>query len=170
MCRLASFCFALLLALTAGSALAQTTTYRWINPKTGETMITDTPPPGNVKLLDRKAADGSDSQAGLSYGARRAMENFPVTLYTSADCPAECKDARDLLNKRGVPFTEKVLNTQEDHDELKALIGGLFVPSLKVGNQSIKGFLAESYNNLLDLAGYPTTAPYGSKPSGNVAK
>ncbi|MBS1197995.1 MAG: glutaredoxin family protein [Proteobacteria bacterium] len=168
MSRLSAFCFALFLALAASSALAQT--YRWINPKTGGVMITDTPPPGNAKLVDRTQNDRSDPEQGIPYATKRAMDNFPVTLYTSADCATECKDARALLNKRGIPFTEKALKTQEDFDELKTLVGGAFVPSIKVGNQSIKGFLTESYDNLLDLAGYPKTAPYGSKPAVEPAK
>ena len=45
-----------------------------------------------------------------------------------------------------------------------------FVPGLKVGSQTFPGFEAGSWNNLLDLAGYPTSAPYGSKPSGAFAK
>jgi hypothetical protein len=44
------------------------------------------------------------------------------------------------------------------------------VPALKVGKQSFRGFEAAAWNNLLDLAGYPKTAPYGSKPSGGLAK
>jgi glutaredoxin len=99
-----------------------------------------------------------------------AAENFPVTLYTSADCTKECKDARDLLNSRGVPFSERMVQKQEDLDELKQLVGDFFVPVIKVGKQSFRGFEAGAWNNLLDLAGYPKTAPYGSKPSGGLAK
>jgi len=164
--RFASLCLTLVFVFSAGSVLAQAT-YRWIHPKTGETMITDTPPPRNAKLLERAQGGGEDPQAGLPYATRRAMEHFPVILYSSADCVAECKDARNLLNKRGIPFTEKVLKTQEDHDELKALVGDVFVPSMKVGTQSVKGFSAESYDSILDLAGYPKTAPYGVRPSGS---
>lgn len=49
-------------------------------------------------------------------------------------------------------------------------MGDAFVPSLKVGRQSVKGFTPESFNNMLDLAGYPASAPYGVKPSGGPAK
>ncbi|MBK6355542.1 MAG: glutaredoxin family protein [Betaproteobacteria bacterium] len=78
-----------------------------------------------------------------------------MTLYTSADCVLECKNARDLLTGRGVPFTEKMVQTPEEVAELKQLVGDLFLPSLKVGKQSFRGFEAGAYNNLLDLAGYP---------------
>lgn len=170
MCRFVSFSLSLILVLFSGSTLAQTS-YRWINPKTGETMITDTPPPRNAKLLNRWQSGEQDPNAGLSYAARRAMQDFPVTLYTSSNCVAECKEARDLLNKRGIPFTEKDLKTKEDIDELKALLGdSLGLPALKVGNQTSKGFSADDYNKLLDLAGYPKTAPYSTKPAAEPAK
>ena len=95
---------------------------------------------------------------------------MPVTLYTSPDCGADCQQARDLLNGRGVPFTEKLLKKQEDIDELKQLVGDAFVPSMKVGRENARGFNAGNYNKLLDLAGYPKTAHYGAKPSGDTSK
>ncbi|HRE16931.1 MAG TPA: glutaredoxin family protein [Rhodocyclaceae bacterium] len=158
-----------LLALCLISTAVFAQTYRWVDPATGKTMITDTPPPGKVKQVSKTSSGGEAGEAQQSVAVQRAVENFPVTLYTSTDCAAACKNARDLLNRRGVPFTEKVLQTQEDHAELKTLVGETFVPTLKVGKQFQKGYLADAYNNLLDLAGYPTTAPYGSKPSGNQA-
>jgi len=156
-----------LLALTLISATAFAQTYRWVDPATGKTMITDTPPPRTIQQV-RKTAAGPASDGVQSVTVRRAAENFPVTLYTSADCTTECKNARDLLNRRGVPFTEKMIQKPEDFAELKALVGEAFVPSIKVGGQSQKGFEQGAYNNLLDLAGYPSTAPYGSKPSGGL--
>lgn len=166
MCR--SIFFTLILSLLAVSASAQT--YRWIDPKTGATMITDTPPPGNAQKINRSQNESPADATGVSYATRRAMENFPVTLYTASDCPNECQEARALLNKRGIPFTEKTLQKPEDFNELKTLVGGAFVPSLKVGSHSIKGFQSDSYHQLLDQAGYPTTAPYGSKTSGKAAQ
>lgn len=164
--RFVSFCLTLVFVFFAGSVLAQAA-YRWIHPKTGETMFTDTPPPRNAKLLGRAQGGEEDAQAGLPYATRRAMEHFPVTLYTYADCGTACKEARDLLNKRGVPFSEKEVKTREDQEELKALTGEATVPVLQAGKETVKGFQAEAYHNLLDLAGYPKTAPYGVKPSGS---
>ena len=67
-------------------------------------------------------------------------------------------------------ISERMVQRQEDVDELKHLVGDFFVPALKVGKQSFRGFETGAYNNLLDLAGYPKTAPYGAKPSGGLAK
>ena len=76
---------------------------------------------------------------------------------------------RDTLNKRGVPFTEKMVQKPEDFDELKKVTGGeVAVPFLTVGKQSFRGINVEAWNNLLDLAGYPKSAPYGSKAPGTT--
>ena len=156
----------LCLALTSTFAVAET--YRWVDPA-GRTVFSDTPPPGRAHSV-AKAGVSNENTDGLPYAVKKAVENFPVTLYTSADCVSHCKDARDLLNARGVPFSEKMIQKQEDIDELKQLVGDSFVPVLKVGKQSFRGFEAGAYNNLLDLAGYPKTAPYGSKPAGGLSK
>ncbi|HQU80501.1 MAG TPA: glutaredoxin family protein [Azonexus sp.] len=156
----------LCLALTSACAVAET--YRWVDPA-GRTVISDTPPPGRAHSVAKAGASNGNTD-GLPFAVKQAVESFPVTLYTSADCVNECKQARDLLNARGVPFTEKMLQTPEDFDELKALVGDAFIPSLKVGKQSFRGFESGAYTNLLDLAGYPKTAPYGSKPAGGLSK
>jgi glutaredoxin len=103
----------------------------------------------------------------MPYATRQAAEKFPVTLYTAANCVDACKQARDLLNGRGVPFSEKMLNSEQEIAELSKRLGGeAATPSIFVGQQSFKGFESGAWNNLLDLAGYPKSAPYGAKPSG----
>lgn len=158
----------LILCLALSSACVSAQTYRWVD-SAGRTIISDTPPPGKAKNVAKtgEAADGGDS---LPFAVKIAAENFPVTLYTSPECVTECKQARELLNGRGVPFSEKMLQKQEDIDELKKLVGDAFVPTLRVGKQSTRGFETGAYNNLLDLAGYPKTALPGSKPSGGLSK
>lgn len=158
----------LILCLTLASTLAAGETYRWVDPQ-GRTVFSDTPPPGRARDVSRSGGAGQNAD-GLPYAVRRAAENYPVTLYTSANCISECKQARDFLNERGIPFSEKMLQTQEDIDDLKKLLGEASVPSLKVGKQPFRGYEPAAYGNLLDLAGYPKSAPYGSKPSGGLAK
>lgn len=140
------------LALICGLASAQT--YRWVDPATGRTMITDTPPPGSAKQVSRTTSAPPAADAQLPFATRQAAQNFPVTLYTGADC-APCQQARELLTKRGVPFTEKTMQSEADLAELMALTGGTGVPVLKVGRQTLKGFEAGNFNSALDLAGYP---------------
>jgi glutaredoxin len=147
---------------------AQAETYRWTDAG-GNTVISDTPPQGKAKGLT-KLGGKPEAADNLSFAMKRAVESFPVVLYTSAECPAECKLARELLSGRGIPYTEKLMLKPEDFEELKQLIGDIFVPSLKVGSQRFRGFEAGAYNNLLDLASYPKTAPPGSKPAGSTGK
>lgn len=167
--RRAARCALVAALLTCSLASAQTT-YQWIDPKSGTTVISDQPPPPGAKQIVKRASEES-SEPQVPYATRQAAEKFPVSLYTSANCVEECKLARDLLNGRGVPFSEKMLKTQEELQQLAAQLGSeAAVPSVQVGRQSFKGFEAGAWNNLLDLAGYPKTAPYGAKPSGAFAK
>ncbi len=163
--------FLLSLALLAATLAQAQTTYRWIDKNTGQTVYSDQPPPAGVKLLATQSDASSGNEPQLPYATRQAAAKFPVTLYTAANCTDICKQARDLLNGRGVPFSEKMLNSQEDIVELSKRIGSeASIPSLLVGSQSFKGFESGAWNNLLDLAGYPASAPYGAKPSGAFAK
>ena len=93
-----------------------------------------------------------------------------MTVYTSANCSA-CEQARALLNGRGVPFSEKVVASQEELTALGKQLGGQAVlPSVSVGRHNATGFVATTWNELLDFAGYPATAPYGFKPSAPAAQ
>jgi hypothetical protein len=156
--------------LASSLATAQTTTYQWIDPKTGTTVISDQQPPPGVKLVTKRVAEESSGQE-IPYATRQAAEKFPVVLYTGTNCTDGCKQGRDLLNNRGVPFSEKELKTQEDIIDLGKLTGGeAAIPSLIVGRQNFKGYEAGAWNNLLDLAGYPKSAPFGTKATGALAK
>jgi glutaredoxin len=158
----------LVVCLALASLAAAAETYRWTDP-TGRTVISDTAPPGRARDV-AKTANGNGDSEEMPYALRKAVDSYPVTLYTSAECLAECKQARELLNGRGVPFTEKMVQSEDDVATLKKLFGDAFVPALTVGKQSFRGYSASAYDNLLDLAGYPKTAPYGSKPAGGLAK
>lgn len=149
--------YALLLTalLLSSSALAQST-YRWVDPATGRTVISDTPPPSSARNPRQSGVDRPGSTPP-GYATQRASERHPVTLYTAPDCQSECQEARDLLRKRGIPFSEKAVRTQGEVDELKALLKGEppVVPSLTVGTQTSRGLSAEAWHKLLDVAGYP---------------
>jgi len=159
----------LMLASLAWSVAAQAqvqSTYRWIDPQTGQVVISDKPPPAGVKQVNRQLMGSSDdSSQSLPYDTRQAAQKYPVVLYSSPDCGEPCRQGRELLNSRGVPFREKVVATSTDMEALKQVSGGEgFIPYLTVGRQGAKGFLAESWHSLLDMAGYGKTAPYGYKP------
>jgi glutaredoxin len=154
-------CVALFLAFPCSAQV----TYRWITGA-GETVYSDQPPPPGTEF-EKIEGGGGDSSRALPYATRVVAEKYPVTLYTTANCKNACVNARDLLNGRGVPFSEKMITSAEEFAQVaKEMNNESFVPALKVGPQRFPGFEVGAWNNLLDLAGYPKTAPYGGKPSG----
>ena len=162
--------FVLAAVLAATNVNAQTT-YRWIDKATGKVVFSDQPPPPGAQQVVTKGSEKREDASPVSYATKQAAEKYPVTLYTAANCIDECKQARDLLNKRGVPFSEKMISTKEEEAELAKRLGSSAgLPSIFVGSQSIRGIEPESWNNLLDLAGYPKTPAFGAKPSGAFAK
>jgi len=162
--------FLLITLLFASLSHAQTT-YRWVDKATGQTIFSDQPPPPGTKPVTTRISDDKGDEQPLPYATRRAAENFPVALFTTANCLEVCKQGRDLLNGRGIPFSEKMLQSQADYEELSQKLGSeVSIPSIFVGQQNFKGFESGAWNNLLDLAGYPSSAPFGAKPSGVFAK
>jgi glutaredoxin len=133
--------------------------FRWTD-REGKVHYSDTPPADGT-TVERKKLSGDVSQnEDLPYETRRAQENFPVTLYVMDGCGAPCNQARSLLNKRGIPFSEKTLKTQAEVDEFHKLSGSNGVPTLEVGTNYLGGFLESKWNSELDVAGYPKTASY----------
>ena len=133
--------------------------YRWLDAQ-GKVHYGDVPPAGAVQVTPIKSPAAVTPVEDLPYETRRAQQNFPVTLYVADNCAEACNQARNLLSKRGIPFSEKLLITQEDIDAFKALSGSDSVPTLAVGKAFLKGFLAGQWHGELDIAGYPKTAPY----------
>ena len=163
--------FLLVIILLFSSLATAQTTYRWVDPATGQTVYSDKPPPPGTKLVVTKTVEERSDEPQLPYATRQAVEKFPVTFYSAANCVEACNKARALLNGRGIPFSEKMLKSEEETAELACILGSeALVPSLTVGQQNYKGFESNAWNNLLDLAGYPKSAPYGAKASGTFAK
>lgn len=144
---------AVLLAATAFAASAQL--YRWTDEK-GRVHITDTPPPGSAKAVQKKKPGSTSAiEAQQPFELTQAIRDFPVTLYTSPNCKDPCAVARDALNKRAVPFKEVQVWNNETNDELKRVSGGNDVPTLVVGRSVHRGFEQSAYDALLDSARYP---------------
>jgi glutaredoxin len=148
---------ALLGPLAAANAAAQTA-YRWVD-KSGHVHYSDQPPPADAGQVEEKRLGGASviDTSGPDYATRTAAANFPVTLYTSADCQDECRQARDFLARRHIPYGERLMRSSEDAEAYKRATGQseVFVPSLAVGSRFQRGFLESSWNALLDVAGYP---------------
>jgi len=100
------------------------------------------------------APAGAANNTALPPSLRKPTGQFPVTLYTSADC-APCNSARNLLINRGVPFTERTVASNADIDALKRLNGDASLPFGTIGGQQLKGFSDTEWTSYLDAAGYP---------------
>jgi glutaredoxin len=132
--------------------------YRWVD-EAGKVHYGDTRAP-EVTTAEKKKFGSSQATGdeGLTFETRRAKQHFPVTLYVTDSCGDPCKQARNLLSQRGVPFTEKNLTTQEDINAFRKMTGADNVPVLYVGKNILKGFQNEQWNGELDAAGYPKHA------------
>ncbi len=150
----ALLCTCMLTALAPTGADAQTV-YRTVGPD-GRVTFSDTPPatPGKVTPVTPGSRDSEAQGAGLPYELRQIVAKYPVTIYTSAAC-APCDDGRNLLRKRGVPYTEKTVSTAEDADSLKNLSNSTSLPILTIGAQQLKGFSSPEWTQYLDAAAYP---------------
>jgi len=137
----------------AGSASAQ---YKVVGPD-GKVTYTDRPvaPPTGGQVQPMRAGTAAASAAApLPLELRNVAARFPVTLYTSPDCPP-CDTGRLLLKQRGIPFAERVVSSDDDTAALQRITNGRTVPALTVGGQALRGFLDTDWQATLDLAGYP---------------
>jgi len=138
----------------------QADTFRWVD-KSGNVHYGDIPSEEATKVEQKKFSVTHEAEdADLPYATRLARHNFPVTLYASSSCGDPCQQARDFLNKRGIPFSEKKLDSKEDIEAFKLKSGSDTAPTLAVGNSWLKNFNAGQWNSELDAAGYPKTPPY----------
>lgn len=142
------------LGLVSISAAAQGV-YRIVGPD-GRVSYSDQPPPA---ANARPAATGAPGAAGganvpLPFELRQVVGRYPVVLYTSAEC-APCNSGRNLLNARGIPYSEKTITTFEDAEALKRLSGQTSLPVVTIGSQQIKGYSDGEWTQFLDAAGYP---------------
>jgi glutaredoxin len=152
----------------ASAPLAAAQLYQWKDAQ-GRMMYSDHPPPASIRNAQQKSFKGNLIETGESYATKTAREKHPITLYASA-CGAPCDQARKLLIDRGSPFSNKDPQASPDAQaELKKLTGKLSVPVLVVGSERIDGYETELWNAALDRAGYPKSAPPGSKPAPAVA-
>lgn len=150
---------AALAACATGAMLATATQAQQVHRIVG--------PDGKVTFSDRAPEDkkaqstvlstasgGAASNPALPSELRQIASRFPVTLYTGESC-SPCQQARQLLVQRGVPFTERSVNTNDDLDALRRISGESALPFGTIGRQQLKGFSDAEWTQYLDAAGYP---------------
>lgn len=140
------------LLLAALPAAAQ---YRWVDGD-GRVNYGDQPPSDARQLtrIDPRGVVGDDPATALPFELRRAMAQHPVTLYTAEQCPG-CDSARVYLRRRGVPFQEIVVETEDEAAELKRRVGVDSVPVMTLGRVPTIGFNEAVWARALDAATYP---------------
>jgi glutaredoxin len=99
-------------------------------------------------------AQPASGDAALPFELRQTTARFPVTLYTSADCPP-CDSGRQFLQQRGVPYSERRVASEDDAAALERSVGGRTLPALTVGVQALRGLSMDEWGSYLDAAGYP---------------
>ncbi len=138
--------------------------YKVVGPD-GKVSYTDRPPTSsNDKVTGlsptggTKTADSDSAAAPLPLALRQVTAKFPVVLYVSTPDCEPCNTGRQLLQQRGIPYSERTVTTTEDAAALQRLTGGKQVPTLSVGAQVLSGFSAGEWRQYLDAAGYPATS------------
>ncbi|MBC7681403.1 MAG: glutaredoxin family protein [Ferruginibacter sp.] len=145
-------------AITLAANTHAQTVYRIVGPD-GKVSFSDQPPPPASKARVTTAAPGGGTavSASLPFELKEIVQRFPVTLYTSANC-SPCASARNLLTSRGVPFTERTVNSNDDAEALQRISGGTNLPVGTIGSQQLKGFSDVEWTQYLDAAAYPKTS------------
>ena len=144
-------------ALLAG-ALAAQPIYRMVGAD-GRVTYSDKAPAvaGQNKVGEAGRAAEADASVPLPVSLRAAVRQYPVTLYTTANC-TPCATGRARLIQRGIPFAEKTVSSPEDAEALQSLSGENTLPLIAIGAQQIKGWSETQWQLFLDAAGYPTTS------------
>jgi glutaredoxin len=141
---------ALLVATPVAHAL-----FKVVGPD-GRVTYTDRPPSaGEGRVMPVNPETGRASEAALPFALREVAARFPVTLYTASNCGDACAMGRSWLAKRGVPYSERIAETDEEREAWQRMVGGLEAPVLKVGTQVLRGFTPAAWQETLDTAGYP---------------
>lgn len=144
-----------LLALGLSASVAAQTTYRWVDAQ-GQVHYSDQPPPPEIQQLEARRFSAPAPDSTLPFAVRKLAADFPVTLYTAANCGDLCDTARSLLTARGIPFTEYPLASQADLAVYRERFGvPEQVPAMSVGSSQLKGFEPAAWNRLLNDVGYP---------------
>lgn len=143
---------AALLVLCAPSAHAL---YKVVGPD-GKVTYTDRPPASAEGRVQPVSNDGHRaSEAQLPFALRQVAQRFPVTLYTASNCGDACALGRAHLAKRGIPFSERIAESEDERAAWPRIVGGTEAPAVKIGGQMLRGFSASAWDETLDLAGYP---------------
>ena len=132
--------------------------YKIVGPD-GKVSFSDQPPPDAkaVSKLNVGNSSAAANRASLPFELQQIASKYPVTIYTASNC-GPCDNGRTLLASRGVPYTEKTVNTPEDQVAFARVSKENSLPFMTIGGQQIKGFSDSTWTQYFDAAGYPKTS------------
>lgn len=143
--------------LTLAAPTAAWAQYKVVTPD-GRVTYTDRPPVDAAAKVTPLGKITVLPAAGpvnpLPAELQRLAERFPVVLFTAENCAA-CETGRQALRQRGIPYTERLIVSNDDVAALERTTGGRTIPTLTVGGQALRGFAASDWTSYLDAAGYP---------------
>jgi glutaredoxin len=156
-----ALCAAFLPAILAfSSQISAQQLYRIVGAD-GKVTFSDQPPPpsSNAKVTSGRGGSFTESAGGaaLPFELRNVAQRFPVTIYTGKDC-SPCDAGRNMLRTRGVPFTERTVESREDIESFKRISSDAQLPLATIGGQQLKGYSDSEWSQYLDAAGYPKTS------------
>lgn len=149
--------FALMIGFFSPALYAQSV-HRIVGPD-GKISFSDQPPldAKSSTRLTTGTGGTSDARPNLPFELQQLVSKYPVTLYSAPNC-APCSSARALLVTRGIPHSEKMIETNDDIAAFTRINPENALPLLMVGAQPVKGFSATEWERYLDAAGYPKTS------------
>jgi glutaredoxin len=103
------------------------------------------------------AGDVAASDPTLPFELRQAVSRYPVTYFTGPNC-APCDEGRNWLRARGIPFSERTAQSEQDLQELARRVGARELPGIAIGTEMHRGFAADQWSGLFDAAGYPAVS------------
>lgn len=137
----------------ASSQLYAQQVYKSVD-KNGRITYSEVPPLPSSG--DKLTADSAAS-VSLPYALQQVVSRYPVTLYTTAEC-GPCINARLMLTRRGVPFKELTVSSNEDITAYKKLSTDINFPLISIAAQQLKGYEETELTKYLDAAGYPQSS------------
>lgn len=152
----AALALPLLAAMLLSSVPNAWALYKVVGPD-GKVSYTDRPPADAASQRVKTMGSGGVSTAGLPYELAQVVGRFPVVLYAFKSCSG-CDQGRQFLKQRGIPFTEKSVDTDADVLALEQLSGSRQMPLLRIGKQQVLGFSSSEWASYLDAAGYPAAS------------
>lgn len=138
-----------------------------VTPAEAQQIYRNVAPDGRITFSDRPSSLDTEAlnvrtrknpsvtvATDLPFELRQLVAKTPVTLYTTANC-GPCDKGRMLLGRRGVPFTEKSVVSNDDISAFIAINKDNTLPLLTLGNKQIQGYSESEWTQALDAANYP---------------